>query len=168
MLPDAGTPPGTSTGHIPLDDLALVVSDDLALVSAAAGTVGTRAVLVSLPMLSRGHADTPIGAFDEARELATYGDVFDAWEAPSPSDAALVVAGAGGGAVAGPTAYGELVVPLPDWGDRPRVELAGTLDQVLVDALSAWYADGSVMLVREPDGEQEARRTSEGVTVRLG
>lgn len=144
-------------------DIALVVSDDVAVVAGARSS-GTGAVLVSLPMLARGHLDTPGGVFDEARELATYGDVFDAWESPSPAAVALVGAA---GVAAGPAAYGALVVPRPEWGDRPRVELAGTLDRVLVDALSAWYADGSVVLVRDPDGEQQARRTSEGVTVRL-
>lgn len=171
VLPQRDPSSDAGTGSVSLDDVALVISDDLALLGRATGSGRTgapvEAVLVGLPMLARAHPDNPDGVFDEARELATYGDVFDAWEIPSAADAALVVARDGETGAADSTRYGALVTPRSEWGDRPRVELAGSLRRVLLDALSAWYADGSVVLVREPDGDGEARRTSEGVTVRL-
>lgn len=68
-------------------DCDVVVSDEVSVVAAAQGP----SVLVSLPMLSRSHPDTPTGAVDEARELATYGDVFDPWDAAEPDDAGLLV-----------------------------------------------------------------------------
>ena len=135
----------------------VVVSDDVEVVAAARGP----AVLVSLPMLSRGHPTTPSGAVDEARELATYGDVFDPWEEADPDAVALLV-----GAEA--VSYSTLGVPEPAWGDRPRVLVGGGLDRVLRQALAAWTADGSVVLVHGTDakgGDPAGRLASEGVTV---
>ncbi len=135
-------------------DCDVVVSDEVSVVAAAQGP----SVLVSLPMLSRSHPDTPTGAVDEARELATYGDVFDPWDAAEPDDAGLLVRDVS-------TPHGGLVTAAPQWGSRPRVLLDGPLSQVLPLALSAWAAEGSVVLLRGGAADQTARSTSEGVTV---
>ncbi|MDQ2757012.1 MAG: TIGR03089 family protein [Actinomycetota bacterium] len=135
-------------------DCDVVVSDEVDVVAAAQGP----SVLVSLPMLSRSHPDTPAGALDEARELATYGDVFDPWEEAGDEDPGLVVDDR-------TTPQSGLVASVPEWGPRPRVLLAGPLLQVLPLALSAWAADGSVVLVRGGAADQTARSASEGVTV---
>ncbi|MEP6799410.1 MAG: hypothetical protein ABI890_14740, partial [Lapillicoccus sp.] len=136
----------------------LVVSDDVVTVAGAAASGA--AVLVSLPMLARGNPATPPGAFDEARELATYGDVLDAWEAPDPDASGLWVTGGGD-----PTAYRGLVVPQAAWGASPRVLLDGPVRTLLTDTLAAWAADGSVVVVRSGSADQSARMTAEGVTV---
>ena len=132
----------------------VLVTDDPDLARTASG----RAVLVSLPMLARAHPEAAEGVFDEARELAGYGDVLDVWDPPDP--AAPAFAGPHGE----PTAYGELV-PVRDWGASPRVHLRAPLERVLRDALAAWALDGSVVMVRDPHGDQTDRLTSEAVTV---
>lgn len=136
----------------------VVVTAEPALAADAPG----RAVLVSLPMLARAHPGAPGGALDEARELPTYGDVLDVREPPAADDVALRV-----GRDGAPTAYRSVVVPRQDWGAAPRVHLWDALPRVLTDALSAWALDGSVVLVREPSGDQAARLAAEGVTVDL-
>ena len=48
------------------------------------------AVLVTLAALARSAGPRcPPGVVDEARELATHGDVFDAWDEPDGGDPAL-------------------------------------------------------------------------------
>jgi uncharacterized protein (TIGR03089 family) len=118
------------------------------------------AVLVTLPMLARGNPGTPADVVDEARDLAGHGDVFTPWEEPDGDDPALVADGA-------TTAYDRLVAPMPAWGAAPRVRVPDRLGEALTTALSAWAADGSVVLVREPGPDQSARLASEGVTVDL-
>jgi uncharacterized protein (TIGR03089 family) len=148
---------GLPTG-LPADRRAdVVVTDDPRLAASAPG----RGALVSLPMLARSHPDARARVFDEARELAGLGDVLDVWDTPDPGAPALVSATDGGH-----TAYGDLV-PERDWGPRPRVRLSGTLEEVLRDALGAWRLDGSVVMVREPHGDQTARLESEAVTLDL-
>jgi uncharacterized protein (TIGR03089 family) len=127
----------------------------------AAAAHGGDAVLVSLPALSRSHPDAAAApaAVDEARELATHGDVFVPMADPEPSDVALATA-------SGSLTYGEVVVPEDAWGAQPRVALRGPLDVVLGRCLAAWAADGSVVLERGPAGAGgSARHASEGVTV---
>lgn len=119
------------------------------------------AVLVTLAMLARGNADTPSGVVDEARELASQGDVFAPWEEPEPGATALVTE-------RGEHTYAEVVLERADWGLSPRVSVAGTLEEVLRAALSAWAANGSVVLVRDPSGDQSARLAAEGVTLSSG
>ncbi|EWT00211.1 hypothetical protein N865_17620 [Intrasporangium oryzae NRRL B-24470] len=121
---------------------------------------GGDAILVSLPALARSHpeAGDSGGAVDEARELSTHGDRFSPMAEAEDADPALVGDGAD-------TAYGSLVVPRPDWGAAPRVVLDDTLPRVLSDALSAWAADGSVVLTRGPERDLAARLAAEGVTV---
>ncbi|GAA2488036.1 TIGR03089 family protein [Terrabacter carboxydivorans] len=130
---------------------------------AAAAGHGGDAVLVSLPALARSHpeaGDAP-GAVDEARELATHGDVFSPMSDPEPGDVALAADG-------DDTAYGSLVVVDEGWGPSPRVALSGGLEEVLRASLAAWAVDGSVVLMRRDRSESTdltARLASEGVTV---
>lgn len=127
---------------------------------ATAAAHGGDAVLVTLAALARSHPDAAEApaAVDEARELATHGDVFSPMSDPEAGDVAL--AGA-----TGDTAYGEVVVARPEWGAAPRVALGGGLEDVLRACLAAWAADGSVVLVRGPrDADLTARLAAEGVT----
>ena len=127
---------------------------------AAAAGHGGDAVLVSLPALARSHpeaGDAP-GAVDEARELSTHGDLFSPMSDPEPDDVALAAGGVD-------TAYGALVVAVADWGPSPRVALAGGLEEVLRQALAAWAADGSIVLVRGGRGDLGDRLAAEGVSV---
>ncbi len=137
----------------------VVVTTDHRLAARIAQEAGL-AVLVTLPMLARVNLDTGAEVVDEARELATHGDVFAAWE---EADARSVAVDDG----VGPDSYADVVVSQPDWGSSPRVRVPDRLGPALRAALSAWAADGSVVLVIEPDGDQSARLTSEGVTLDL-
>jgi uncharacterized protein (TIGR03089 family) len=152
--PDAGSdlapPAATSAGPD-------VVVTDAADVAAAA----PEAVLVTLAALARSAGDpVPPGVVDEARELATHGDVFDGWGEPDAGDPALRAPGVllryadlpmAGGARTGPQ----------------RVH-TGTTDTaaLLRLAVEVWAADGSLVLSRgEPDPQVlAARLVSEGVT----
>lgn len=129
---------------------------------------GGDAVLVSLPALARSHplAGESGGAIDEARELATHGDVFSPMADPEVGDVALASA-------AGDTTYGQVVVDRAVdravWPATPRLAIDGVLDDVLRDLLSAYAADGSVVLSRGRIDPKTAalRLASEGVTVDL-
>ena len=107
------------------------------------------AVHVTFAALARSNPETPPGVVDEARELATYGDRFEAYAHASPDDPALVVSGA-------VTAYRDLV-ETRDWPAQPRVRVVGDLDRVLRDSLAAWALGGSVVLIAHPGAEQAAR-----------
>ena len=126
---------------------------------AAAAGHGGDTVLVALPALARSHPEsgTAPGAVDEARELATHGDLFSPMSDPEVADVALATE-------AGDTAYGDVVAPEASWGDTPRIVLGGPLEQVLRKSLAAWAADGSVVLVRGSRDDLAERFTSEGVT----
>ncbi|GAA2742777.1 TIGR03089 family protein [Terrabacter aerolatus] len=127
---------------------------------AAAAGHGGDAVLVALPALARSHpeaGDAP-GAVDEARELATHGDLFSPMSDPEPGDVALAARG-------DDTAYGHLVVVDQSWGPAPRVALAGDLEQVLRQSLAAWAVDGSIVLMRSDRADLADRLASEGVTL---
>ena len=133
----------------------VVVTDDVDVAEGA-----DEAVLVTLAALARSAGGrVPAGVVDEARELATHGDVFDAWDGPDPSDPALRV----GDDV---TAYGELVAPTPA-GRAQRVHTA-TSDTaaILRLALTTWAADGSLVVTRGAPGAAviQARLAAEGVT----
>ena len=156
----------------------VVVTDAVDVASAVSAASGD-AVLVTLAALARS-AGSPVGAgvVDEARELATHGDVFEAWDGPDPSDPALRVFGSGGhqagdtasggGAGEGDTAY-DALVPEPVGGPE-RVHTSTTdTGRVLRLALEVWAGDGSVVLTRgEPTEEVLASRlTAEGVTRRV-
>ncbi|MGL5864968.1 MAG: TIGR03089 family protein [Dermatophilaceae bacterium] len=118
-------------------------------------------VVVTLAALARSaSAPVPAGAVDEAREIATYGDVLDLWDTPAPGDPALRT----GGTV---IRYSDLVLA-PDPGPAaPRVHTS-TRDTAafLRVAVDTWAAGGSVVLTRgEPPVERlESRLRAEGVT----
>ena len=159
LVPAADLPTGPAEGLA----AEVLVTADPERAAAASSTGG--AILVSLAMLARSHPATPPGAMDEARELATYGDVFGAWERPPPGATALRVLRVGSTT---DTAYDAVVVPQPGWGPSPRVRVGGDLPHLLTSCLSAWALDGSVVLVREPGAEQVGRMRAEGVTVEAG
>ena len=142
----------TAEGAVAPSSVAdVVVTDDAATAEAA-----EEGVLVTLAALARS-ASGPVGSgvVDEAKEVATHGDVFAPWEEPAPSDAALRNGGT--------TTFADLV-PAPEAG---RVHTA-TEDTVafLRTALAAWAADGSVVLTRGTPAPDvlDSRRASEGVT----
>ena len=117
------------------------------------------AVLVTLAALARSAGvEVPAGVVDEARELATHGDVFDASDEPDGSDPALRAAG-------GSTAFADLVPSAPG---EPRRVHTGTTDTAafLRLALAVWAADGSLVVTRgTPDASVlDARLAAEGVT----
>jgi len=122
------------------DEADVTVTDDPDLAAQSAGT----AVLTTLAALARSApGGAPVDVIDEARELATFGDQFSAWESPAATDPALRVDGRH-------TAYGS-VVPQRDWPQGTRLHTrSDDLEQVLLDALAAWAADGSVVLSRGP------------------
>lgn len=121
---------------------------------------GGDAVLVSLPALARAHPDAGAApaAVDEARELSTHGDQFTPLTEAETGDVALVADGT-------PITYGALVVPEDGWGPRPRVAIRGRLAETLVAILSAWTADGSVVLSRGVAPDEAQRFAAEGVTL---
>jgi uncharacterized protein (TIGR03089 family) len=127
-----------------------------ATVAEAAGLT----VLVTLPMLARGNPDAAVDVVDEARSLAGFADVFAPWETPDPDGAALVAGGS-------TRTFADVAAAQPDWGEEPRVRIPDDLPRALPAALSAWAADGSVVLVRQPAGDQAARLVPENVTVDL-
>ena len=120
---------------------------------------GGDAVLVSLPALARAHPDAAQagGAIDEARELSTHGDQFSPMADPEPADVGLSAGG-------NDTAYADLVAPQADWGAAPRVATDAALPLALRQCLSAWAADGSVVLLRGPGARHTERLAAEGVT----
>lgn len=134
----------------------VVVTTDHQLAARIAEEAGL-AVLVTLPMLARANPDSAADVVDEARELATHGDVFAPWE---EADGRAVALDDG----TERDAFADIVVSQPGWGSSPRVRVPNRLGPALRAALSAWAADGSVLLVCEPDGDQSARLKSEGVT----
>lgn len=123
---------------------------------------GGDAVLVALPALARSHpaAANAAGAIDEARELSTHGDQFSPMADPESGDVGLSANGHD-------TAYADLVVTRADWGDRPRVATDAPLATALRQCLSAWAADGSVVLLRGAGADVAARLAAEGVTADL-
>ncbi|HET7399719.1 MAG TPA: TIGR03089 family protein [Intrasporangium sp.] len=127
----------------------------------AAGHHGD-AVLVTLPALARRHpgAAEAGGAVDEARELPSHGDRFTPLSEPEPGDVALSGDGVD-------TAYDALVVARPEWGPAPRVAVQAPPATALVQSLSAWAADGSVVMLRGPRAAHAGRLEAEGVTVDL-
>jgi uncharacterized protein (TIGR03089 family) len=131
----------------------IVVTDDPEQIGDAAS-----GVLVTLAALARSApSPTPAGAVDEARELATHGDVFTAYDSPDPEDAALVDP-------EGTTTFGDLLADAARPG-RWHTD-TGDTTALLRLVLAAWAADGSVVLTRgTPDADVlERRLASEGVT----
>ena len=117
------------------------------------------AVLVTLAALARSAGvEVPAGVVDEARELATHGDVFDASDEP---DAQRPRPACGGRQ----HVFADLVPSAPG---APRRVHTGTTDTAafLRLALAVWAADGSLVVTRgTPDASVlDARLAAEGVT----
>lgn len=112
-------------------------------------------IIVTLAALSRvATVEVPPGAIDEARELATYGDVFVPYLTPQASDPAL-----------DSTPYADLVT-VGRGGLGRRTVVRGDLPAALADALAVWADDGSVLLLRGVDPDDVERRlTAEGATL---
>ena len=128
---------------------------------AASSASTDAAVLVTLAALARQHPDpVPDGVIDEARDLSTYADHFDAWVEPTPDDDALVDG-------YGTHSYAD-VVPDLRWEQGSRVHVTGSPATTLRRSLAAWAVDGSVVLVLGPESANlAARLESEGVTLDL-
>lgn len=120
-------------------------------------------IAVSLPALARTFGSgLRTGVMDEAREIASFGDSFAAWDEAEPDETALVTDGKR-------TAYRD-VVPASVPGSKaqrgPRIAITTTDPAAcLHQMLACWASLGSVVLVR---GSQptlgDARMRSEGVT----
>lgn len=117
--------------------------------SAAAAAVGddsdhSACALITLAALARRSPLTPPeGVLDEAADLATQPDLFDAWEEPAPSDSALITA-------TGTTAYADLVRP-HHGAERAHLLSDGTTagtEDFLRTSLDIWAAGGSIVLSR--------------------
>ncbi len=130
----------------------VVVTDDPLRVDEAPA-----AVVVTLAALARSAAaPVPPGSVDEARELATHGDVFHPWDRPAPGDPALL-------APDSTTSFADLVPEgTPGRWHTTTADPAGFVRAVL----AAWAADGSVVLTRGTAAADvlERRLASEGVT----
>jgi len=166
------SPPGGVTGA----DVVVTTADSLAAESgtaesgtadsgaaaghagpAKAGTSGAPIVAVTLAALARS-AGTPLpsGAIDEARELATYADVFDAVTEADDADVALDAGGE-------PAAYDQVVVAAAT-PERVHTDTADTR-LFLELALATFAAGGSVVLTIGGEAS-ESRLAAEGVTRR--
>jgi uncharacterized protein (TIGR03089 family) len=144
----AGSPPEPEPGASDV-----VVTDD-----AGAPPAEASVVLVTLAALARAASGpVPAGGVDEARELATHGDVFEPWDAPTTDDPALRAHGED-------TAYGELVAR-DATADRVHTATADTAAFLRL-ALGVLAADGSIVLSRgePPPDVLAARLEAEGVT----
>ena len=145
---DAG--PGRRARGRPGTPVADVVVTDAVDVAAAAD----EAVLVTLAALARSatRRRCPPASVDEARELATHGDVFDAWEEPDGSDPALRAAGE-------VDAYADLVAAPGPAGGPQRVHTDTTDTAAFLRlALAVWAADGSLVVTRGRARARRARR----------
>ncbi len=141
----------------------VVVTDDADIASAAVQS-GRYAVLVTLAALARSRPDTPAGATDEARELASYGDVFASVDRPSPTDSALRWEGGEAAYRTTPAA----LVPGTPLAPGTRVRVPEDLSAALRTAIGAWHGGGSVIIVRNALGDQAHRLAAERVTLDLG
>ena len=129
---------------------------------AGPGTVADGAIVVTLAALARSAAlPVPAGSIDEARELATYPDRFDAWARAADTDPALVADLPRGG-------------PTLTYADGPSSQVptsarvhtvAGSPTDFLRLMAATYAADGSLVVSRGTDpGDLSARVASEGVT----
>ncbi len=115
----------------------------------------TDQIIVTLPALARrAAAEVPSGAIDEARELATYGDVFVPYR-NTPVD----------GPALDDASYADLICT--GGQSQRRVRVTGELADALKEALDVWADDGSVLLLRNVRPEDVERRLdTEAVTRR--
>jgi len=147
-----------------------VVVTDAVDVASTATAAGADVVFVTLAALARSAAvPVPAGAVDEARELATHGDVFDAWDEPDPSDVALRLLGDGDGDGDGDgeTTYAAVVPEAVARGERVHTSTPDTAAFLRL-ALKVWAGDGSLVLSRGDAGDAvlAPRCVAEGVTRR--
>lgn len=141
-------------GDLPAD---LVVTDDLDRLPADGP-----AVLVTRGALARSAgADLPEEVMDEAADLASYGDDFDAWQEPSADDAALTLDGRS-------LAHGGVVAAVEAEAPKgARLQLVDpTAGDLLRRALATWAGGGSLVVHLGPVAPETLTRrsTSEGVT----
>jgi uncharacterized protein (TIGR03089 family) len=152
---------------------AVVVTDDPVDWAGA----GAQVVAVSLPALGRAWTGAPLaaGVVDEAKELATYGDRYDAWAAAEDDQVALRT----------PErvwTYAELVPAAraaaveAGLGEGARVLTSAGPELAVARWLAAWAVDGSLVLVRPgagndtsagDDAAPDPRASAERVTDRL-
>jgi uncharacterized protein (TIGR03089 family) len=152
---DAGPglmPPAVT--HVPAD---VVVTDAVDVAEAA-----DEAVLVTLAGLARSApGPVPAGVVDEARELATHGDLFDGGDEPHGIAPALRARGR-------VDTYADLVTEaaVPTGGPQRLHTDTNDTAAFLRLALAVWAADGSLVVTRgEPDPAVLASRlAAEGVT----
>lgn len=158
---------------------AVVVShgpaDVLVTDHATPQAVAAHTVAVSLPALARrwsGGADgvspLPLGAVDEAAELATYGDVFEPLDDPDPDDDAM-----GGRTASELVSDARRLAAQQGWSPRERVAVlcppGASPTDVLTTLLGAWSVDGSVVLVRGASpAPDDGRLAAERVTSACG
>lgn len=163
--PDAGgAAAAADSGDAGVD---VVVTDAVDVASAATAS-GADVVFVTLAALARSATvPVPAGAVDEARELATHGDVFDAWDEPDPSDVALRLLGDSDGDSDGETTYAAVVPEAAARGERVHTSTPDTAAFLRV-ALEVWAGDGSLVLSRGDAGDDvlTSRFVAEGVTRR--
>ena len=146
----------------------LCVSDDPGVLAdfVDRSGAGAGAVLVTLAALAR-QAPEPVGdgVMDEAAQLSTYADQFDAWAEADDDDPALIVDGERVGfAALSAWAGGQ---DLGETDDAPRAHLSTYDTELFLRILVAVFeADGSLVLSRGgPDAETLATRlASEAVT----
>lgn len=149
-------------GHVDLDgelDADLVVTDDPDRLP----TSGP-AVLVTRGALARSAGvDLPEEVMDEAADLASFGDDFDAWQEPSATDPALTVQGRTLG-------HGEAVTTVLSDDDVPKGARRQLVDPsaaaLLLTAVATWAEGGSLVVHLGTVDEEtlERRATTEGVT----
>jgi len=165
---------GTDAGETLSPDGAPVVGPDVVVTDAVDVAAGAQeAVLVTLAGLARSASGpVPAGVVDEARELATHGDVFVAGDEPGGSDAALRTSS---GVVrhadlvpAADSSSSSTTSPAPEASAAPPRVHTTTTDTAafLRLALTVWAADGSVVVTRgQPDPSVlSSRLKAEGVT----
>ncbi len=112
---------------------------------------GDSQVVVTLAALARGSAvAVPDGAIDEAAQLSSYDDHFEAWVQPDAGDTALCLTGTS-------VTYAELVPPLTAEPRRVWVPASSPAD-VLRGTLAVWASGGGVVLIRNPDEQEVASR----------
>lgn len=119
-------------------------------------------VAVALPGLARSFGrELRSGVLDEAAELPTYGDDFEAWDEADPEDTALVTGGER-------ISYAELLEGVDPVPAGARSLLTTTDPGLLVrQVLQVLAADGSAVLLRGSDPAEHADRLgSEGITHR--
>lgn len=118
-------------------------------------------VAVTLAGLARAYpGELRTGVMDEAKEISTFGDVFDAWDDPEPDDDALVHDG-------DRISYAELFAPA-EWPRESRVLVTGDSTYAFLrHLLHALSTGSSLVLVRGPvPATDDPRMDSEAVTLR--